>query len=186
MNHGQLEMIVGPMFAGKSTELIRRIRLLKAARKKWLLVTHLKDDRYFGTDDVMGTHDRVPFPARKVTHLSEIKDETLEDIPTLVIDEGQFFPDLPTQVWHWISVLHKHVIVAALNGTFQRKPFDNVSPLYAMQARVQHLNAVCTCCGNEAPFTRRLTREGDGYNDAVLLVGGSERYEARCMACFDL
>lgn len=190
--HGTIELVVGPMFSGKSTELGRRIRRMRAARKQWLPLTYKGDNRYFGNEEVMGTHDRESFPARKVTRLSEVfdDDEELRTASCVVVDEGQFFDDLAAQIWHWAFELHKDVIVGALNSTFQRRPFDTVSPLYAMAASIQHLTAVCVCCGQDAPFTKRLPPatpddDADADANAIVLVGGAERYEARCGRCFD-
>lgn len=178
-----LELVVGPMFAGKSTELIRRMKRMRAARHPYLLLTHSSDARYFGEEQVMGTHDRERFPARKVLDLGEVTDDELAAVDTVVVDEGQFFQHLAAHVWRWFSApLRKNVIVAALNGTFRREPFASVSPLYALVTRVHLLSAICARCGNDAPYSKRLNERD---NDAVIAVGGGECYEARCAACFD-
>jgi thymidine kinase len=188
MSAGTIELVVGPMFAGKSTELIRRMRRMQAARKQWLLLTYAGDSRYFGSAEVMGTHNRESFPARKVRRLlADVSDQELmrEDVACVVVDEGQFFEDLAPAVRHWAFALNKHVVVAALNSTFQRLPWDTVSPLYAMASHIAHLLAVCARCGGEAPFTKRLAQSDDD-DTAIVLVGGAERYEARCAHCFEL
>lgn len=176
-------MVVGPMFSGKSTELGRRIRRLKAGKKAWLLVTHKGDARHFGDDAVMGTHDKESFPALKVSLLSEVSDEAVRAVDMVVVDEGQFFPDLPEVTWHWFNVLRRNVLVGALNSDFKREPFATVSPLYARATRLQLLSACCARCGQDAAYTKRLNAE---QNSALVVVGGAETYEARCDSCFDL
>jgi thymidine kinase len=94
------------------------------------------------------------------------------------IDEGQFFPDLLHFVELWAN-LGKIVIVAALDGTFQRKPFGNVLSLVPLAESVTKLNSVCMMCYADAPFTRRLTSETE-----VEVIGGADKYIAVCRACF--
>jgi len=171
------------MYSGKSTELGRCIRRLKAARKGWLLVTYSGDARYFGDDAVMGTHDKECFPALKVSRLSEVSDEAVLAADTVVVDEGQFFPDLDPVTWRWFNVLRRNVVVGALNSDFKREPFETVSPLYAKATQLQLLSACCARCGQDAPYTKRLNAE---QNSTLVMVGGTETYEARCASCFDL
>ena len=176
--HGTVELIVGPMFSGKSTELQRRIRRLTAAKKSYLLLTHHSDKRYFGDADVMGTHDLVAVPARKVTHLSEVSAADLECVSAVLIDEAQFFVALASYVRQW-SAQGIDVVVAALNGTSEREPFAEISPLYALMTHVTLLNAICTGCGHDAPYSHCLQAKSD-----VMLIGGPEAYTALCPLCF--
>jgi len=95
------------------------------------------------------------------------------------IDEGQFFPDIAQYAALWASE-GKTVVVAALDGTFQRKPFGNVLELVPVCEKVSKLSAVCmVCCKRDAHFTRRRTTE-----TKVEVIGGRDKYLAVCRCCY--
>ncbi|ETV87581.1 hypothetical protein H257_01107 [Aphanomyces astaci] len=173
---GELQLIIGPMFSGKSTELIRRMRRYQHAQLKCMVVKSKIDDRYTN-DSLVSTHDRQMMKANPLTRLEDMGDEFMK-YDVIGIDEGQFFTDLHS-FCDDAANRGKIVIVAALDGTFERKPFQHVCDLIPRAESVTKLSAVCAICGSDAAFTRRLVS-----STAVELVGGSESYQPVCRNCF--
>eukprot|EP00753_Platysulcus_tardus_P017367 PLAT6384.1.p1 GENE.PLAT6384.1~~PLAT6384.1.p1 ORF type:complete len:283 (-),score=80.97 PLAT6384.1:29-784(-) len=172
---GELQLIVGPMFSGKSTELLRRLRRYMHAEKECLVVKYLADKRYHDTD--LATHDLQRMEARPCSELSELGDDYLH-YDVIGIDEGQFFPDLGSFVDR-AADQGKVVIVAALDGTFQREPFGEVCNLIPKAEAVTKLTSVCALCHADAAFTKRI-----GKSTEVKLIGGKETYMPVCRSCY--
>ncbi|OQS07609.1 thymidine kinase, cytosolic-like isoform X1 [Thraustotheca clavata] len=175
---GELQLIIGPMFSGKTTELIRRMRRYHHAQLKCLVVRSAIDERYT-TEDLISTHDKQMIPATPVKNLVEIKDEFV-NYDVIGIDEGHFYSDLDA-FCDMAADEGKIIIVAALDGTFERKPFPQVCGLIPRAEHVTKLSAVCALCGTDASFTRRIVN-----NTAIELVGGSDMYQPVCRSCFTL
>ncbi|KAH7816148.1 Thymidine kinase [Monocercomonoides exilis] len=172
---GSIELIIGPMFSGKTTELIRRIRRHSLAKRNCIVIKYSKDRRY--SEDKLCTHDHFTYEAISCIKLKDIED-LVKDAEIIGIDEGQFYPDL-VEFCEMQANSGKIVIVAALDGTFQRKRFNDVVDLIPLCESVEKLNAVCTVCGRAAAFTKRLVDD-----DSIELVGGAEVYTALCRKCF--
>lgn len=163
------------MFSGKSTELIRRLKRYRVAQYEVLIVKYDKDTRY--DDGGIATHCGQSLPAVAASSLAELS-EKAKDFDVIGIDEGQFFPD----VVEWCEEMAnkgKVVLVAALDGTFQRKPFQGILGLVPLAEQVTKLGAVCMSCFKEAAFSKRITREGE-----VEVIGGADKYMAVCRACY--
>jgi thymidine kinase len=175
----KLELIIGPMFSGKSTELIRRIRLLQKIDKKVLVIKPTIDSRY--NVDKITSHNYESVDCQVITNLNEISDTTIETYDCVIIDEGQFFPDLVKVVSYWIENFSVDIVVGGLDGDFQRKPIGQILDLIPMADQCQKLNSLCNICkdGTPAPFTFRLVKSTD-----VVLVGGSESYIPVCRKHF--
>ena len=182
------------MFSGKSTELARRIRRHKVANRQCLVVKYAGDTRYErepgtaagGTDasptlkGCVITHDRQALTALPARTLAEV-DNVVHAFDVVGIDEGQFFPDVVDRCERW-AAMGKTVIVAALDSTFQRKPFNDILGLVPLAEDVTKLSAVCAHCRGDASFTKRVgTRD-----ETVELIGGADMYVATCRACHDL
>ncbi|KAG7392899.1 Thymidine kinase, cytosolic [Phytophthora boehmeriae] len=184
---GNLQLIIGPMFSGKSTELIRRIRRYQHAKLECIIVKYLFDNRH--SEEMLSTHDKVFVEALPVQTLAEVR-SCLDDIDVIGIDEGQFYPDL-VEFCQDAANMGKVVIVAALDGTFERKVkedsdsidkgFQNVIDLIPSAEQVIKLSAICCSCGQDAAFTRRLVADNKQE-----LIGGIELYEPRCRQCFSI
>ncbi|KAK3607427.1 hypothetical protein CHS0354_035121 [Potamilus streckersoni] len=172
---GHIQVIFGPMFSGKTTELIRRLKRYQIANYKCLIIKYAKDDRY--SKEGIATHDRNTLPAIPSEKLSDLKHEA-EQYDVIGIDEGQFFPDV-VSFSDQMADRGKIVIIAALDGTFQRKGFGDVLQLVPIAESVIKLSAVCMKCNNEGHFTRRKTQE-----TSVEVIGGTDKYLAVCRACF--
>eukprot|EP00041_Stephanoeca_diplocostata_P015195 m.288391 g.288391 ORF g.288391 m.288391 type:complete len:226 (+) comp19960_c0_seq11:177-854(+) len=172
---GSIQLILGPMFSGKSTELLRRIKRYSIAKNRCLVIKYINDTRY--SKDRVSTHDRQEFEATAANKLFDVERET-DDVDIVGIDEGQFFPDLVPFAEKMASV-GKTVIIGALDGTFQRKPFGTILELVPMAEHVVKLNAVCFNCGADAPFSKRIVDD-----TAVEVIGGADKYVAACRRCF--
>lgn len=173
---GSIDMIIGPMFSGKTTELMKRVRRNLAASRKCLLIKYKGDIRY-GQEAVLSTHDQLHMAAKSVATLGE-DENAVWHYNVVAIDEGQFFPDLVERAEQWANA-GKHVLVSALDATFQRRPCMNVLELIPLAEDVIKLTAVCSNCHSSASFTKRLSSETD-----VQIVGGSDKYTALCRTCF--
>lgn len=169
-----LHIIMGPMFAGKSTELQRRMRRYAIAGRRTLLVTHAADTRYAPSSAVV-THDRASAPALSVTSLGEVPRERWTEADVIGIDEAQFFSDLVDFVREALAA-GKKLVVAALSGTFEQRAFGHTLELVPLADAVDLLTAVCTRCGAAAPFTRRR----DQSDATTVVIGGADKYEAVC------
>lgn len=172
---GHIELIIGPMFSGKTTELLRRIRRYSVTQRRCLVVKHRKDTRYSDTE--CATHDRHVHVAIPCELLGDLEQE-FAAYDVIGIDEGQFFADIVTMA-DKLATAGKIVIVAALDGTFQRKPFGSVLELIPVAEQVDKLHAVCQLCFRDAAFTRRLGDE----QQMVELIGGADLYAAVCRNC---
>jgi thymidine kinase len=176
MKKGNICLIDGPMYSGKSSELQRQVRRHVLAKKNCLCITHQSDKRY-STDSVISTHDNIHYPAIRVEKLSQIPEEQLERVDVIAIEEGQFFSDLSTFAEKWVS--HKMIIIAGLSSDFRRLPFENMINIYAIANSIIRLTAICVKCGNDAIFSKRITVETD-----LFITGGHESYVAVCRDCF--
>ncbi len=179
LQKGWIEIITGPMFAGKSEELIRRIRTLSYAHKKIVCFKPAIDNRY---DDVaIASHDGGKIDAFPILSAKEILDHVLPDTEVVGIDEIQFFSNDIIQICEDLADRGVRVIAAGLDLDFKGEPFGPVPELLARAEFVTKLTAACTICGFAATRTLRLI---DGkpakYDDPVILVGAKESYQARC------
>jgi thymidine kinase len=168
------------MFSGKSTELIRRIRLLQTINKKVLIAKPAIDSRYIKNS--ITSHNYESVECLVLNRLDDISNETIQEYDTIIVDEGQFFPDLKLTVTHWIRNYSVSVIIGGLDGDFQRNPIGEILDLIPYADKCQKLNSLCCLCkdGTEAPFTKRLVASTD-----TVLVGGAECYTAVCRKHYD-
>jgi len=172
---GQIHLIAGPMFSGKTTELFRLCNRHSLAKRKVCIVKYARDNRY---DDVMiCTHDLRKMDAISALRIGDVYSQLIEH-DVIGVDEGQFFEDV-CEMAERLSNLGKIVIVAALNADYKREPFLAVSKLFALAEKVDKLNAVCGFCGDSAPFTLRTVRCTKRE-----VIGGQEMYQASCRNCY--
>ena len=175
---GWLEVICGPMFSGKSEELIKRLRRAQIARRKVQIFKHGIDARYDATSIV--SHSQQSLSGIAVTDVRDIL-ELVDDRTELVaIDEGQFFTDDIIEVTNKLANQGKRVIVAGLDLDYLGKPFGPMPQLMCCAEYVSKQLAICMTCGDPANFTQRLTASTD-----QIVVGATETYEARCRQHFE-
>ena len=176
---GTIEVICGPMFAGKSEELLRRINRLVYAKKKFLVFKPSIDNRYSETEVV--SHNQHKYKAIALMDPKKILDYYENDLDAICIDEVQFFDEAIIDVIDFYANHGVRVIVAGLDMDFKGDPFMITAKLLAKAEYVTKLTAICTVCGKSATRTQRLINgEPASINDPVVLVGSSESYEARC------
>ena len=183
---GWLEVIAGPMFSGKSEELIRRVKRVLIAGQKVRVFKPRLDDRYHASDVV--SHDGERVRAEPVAGSSEMQSRLQgEDVQVVAVDEAQFFDDGLPELLEELAANGVRVIVAGLDMDFRGEPFGVMPTLMARAEFVEKLSAVCVRCGRAATRTQRLV---DGkparYDEPVILVGASEAYEPRCRACHEV
>ena len=177
---GRIEVITGPMFSGKSEELIRRLKRARIARQRVACFKPDIDLRYHRTaiaSHSAQTHEAVTVP--NVSHLRQALYQQLPDVEVIGIDEAQFFDASIVQLTGELVHLGKRIIIAGLDTTFTGDPFGPIPALMAIADEVTKLSAVCIVCGSPAIHTQRL-----GASRELVVVGAAGIYEARCRACF--
>lgn len=180
--HGEIQLIVGSMFAGKSTELIRRLERYERAQRRVLAVKSALDQRYSAAPRII-THRQHEFGAVVARELSAL-DVAPYDV--VGVDEGQFYADLAEACERWAAA-GKTVIVAMLDGDARRQPFpgSQLAELLARAESVTKLLAVCQRCGADAAFSQ-LTSAHTQLDANHVKVGGAELYRAVCRQCHAL
>lgn len=175
---GIIEVVCGPMFAGKTEELIRRIRRLEIAKQKFLVFKPVIDNRY-GENKIV-SHNKNNASAIDVNDSLEILKHLNEELNTIIIDEAQFFDDNIVKVVDWIANKGYRIIIGGLDLDFRGEPFGPMPQLLSIAERVTKLTAICQVSGLPATRTQRLI---DGmpahYNDPIVLIGAKESYEPR-------
>ena len=184
-NSGWIEIITGPMYCGKSEELIRRIKRVKIAQQKVKVFKPIIDNRY--DDNNVVSHNGSSIEAVPVDHPEEIYERIDDSIDVVSIDEIQFFhPDI-VEICEKLADQGKRVIVAGLDRDFRGEPFQPVPELMARAEYIDKLHAICVSCGDPATRTQRLINgKPAAYDDEVILVGAKEVYEARCRECHNV
>lgn len=175
---GWIEVICGPMFSGKSEELIKRIRRAQIARRRVQIFKHGIDARYDATDIV--SHSQQKLPGVAIEHAVDILDQVDDRTELVAIDEGQFFGEDLVDVANRLANLGKRIIVAGLDLDYRGLPFGPMPQLMCAAEYVTKQLAICMTCGDPANFTQRLTQSTD-----QIVVGASETYEARCRRHFE-
>ena len=190
-NTGYLEIILGPMYSSKSTRLVDIYKQCKFCNIPVTAINHTIDNRY--DNELLSTHDHVKIPCLQASQLNDIwtdngyqktgdkRDYTvLINSDVILINEGQFFPDLYDVVVDML--LHnKKVYVCGLDGDFERKKFGQILDLVPLCDKVTKLSSLCSLCKNGTPgiFSMRLTC------DKTQTLVGSDNYIPVCRKCYD-
>jgi len=180
---GRIEVVAGPMFAGKTEELLRRVRRAVIGGRAVEVFTHALDTRQ--GPGVVASHVGLEHPSREVRSADEILDLVPEGTDIVAIDEAHFFGLELVPVVEELARRGHVVIVAGLAVTFTGRSFEPLPSLMAAAERVDKLTAICTVCGEEAVFHQRTAPGAAGDVELVAEhVGGAEKYEARCRRHF--
>ena len=177
---GRLEVITGPMFSGKSEELIRRLKRARIARQRVACFKPDIDLRYHRT--AIASHSAQTHDAVTVANTSHLRSALYPQIPEVEvvgIDEAQFFDDGIVQFALELVHMGKRVVMAGLDTTFSGDPFGPIPDLMAVSDEVTKLSAVCMVCGAPAIHTQRISKSRE-----LVVVGAAGVYEARCRTCF--
>lgn len=172
---GSIDVIIGCMFSGKTTELLRRVEAFPVEHA--LTIKHVIDDRY--RSDAVVSHNGKARSARSVNSASEIPSLIAGCVDVVAIDEAHFFDESLVAVLQDLARDHISVITTALDRDSWGRPFEIIERLRSVADETTELHSVCARCGKRADRTQRLTPIVDGR-----MVGGTESYEPRCLGCW--
>jgi len=193
---GYLELIIGPMFSGKTSRLVEVYNQCKFCNISVAVINHSIDERY--DEELLSTHDKIKIPCIKTEKLFDVwadnisLEDNIDKIPriqdkfelarssVILINEGQFFPDL----FEFVNILlkeKKKVYICGLDGDFERKKFGTILDLIPLCDQVRKLTSLCSICKDGTPgiFSMRLT------NEKEQTVVGSENYIPVCRKCYN-
>lgn len=195
-NFSYLEIILGPMFSGKTSRLVEVYKQCQFCNIKVTVINHSIDNRY--DDELLSTHDKIKIPCIKTNKLMDLwvdyinLEENIQDVPrvkdkfkirtssVILINEGQFFPDLEEFVKLLLND-NKKIYVCGLDGDFERKKFGQILDIIPLCDKVYKLTSLCSLCknGTKGIFSMRLT------NEKEQTVVGSENYIPVCRDCYE-
>lgn len=180
-NIGWIEAICGPMFSGKSEELMRRLRRLRRAqiaRKRIQVFKPIIDNRY-STDEIV-SHSDIRMKSEAIERASELLARLDSKTEVVGIDEANFFGPELTAVATQLADAGKQVIISGLDTDYMGRPFPPMPELLTLAESITKTLAICMRCGNPAKHTQRLIASDD-----LIVVGAMGMYEARCRRCFE-
>lgn len=175
---GKIVLILSCMFAGKTEMLITRARRYSLAKKKIVLIKYANDIRY-SLDEICShnqTSVKATFSGNTLTTF--IDNSEVKEADVILIDEIQFFSDAADICNMWADS-GKIIVASGLNGNYKREQFPVISKLIPLAEEFITLSAVCSLCGEDAHFTKRIA-----LNEEIEFIGGSESYQPRCRSCF--
>lgn len=177
-NIGWIEVICGPMFSGKSEELMRRLRRAMIARRRVQVFKPAIDTRYSAVEIV--SHNQTRMPSESITAAAEILTRLDWRTQVVGIDEANFIGPGLIEVVGQLADSGKQVILAGLDTDYMGRPFDPIPDLLAHAESITKTLAICMRCGNPAKHTQRLVE-----SDELVVIGAAGLYEARCRRCFE-
>jgi thymidine kinase len=184
-NCGYLDIIIGPMYSGKTNYLLREMNIFSVMGSNVIYINHILDTR----SDIFSTHNSMI--SKDIKDIKTVKTEKLHDLYdickdflVIAIDEAQFFNDLTDFVLNMVEKEGKRVIVAGLNGDFRRKVFGQILDLIPYSDKVTKLSAFCKLCSEnkkikEAHFSYKFEKDENSIS-----IGGSEKYIPLCRECY--
>jgi thymidine kinase len=175
---GWIEVVCGPMFSGKSEELIRRLRRAMIARKRVQVFKPVLDTRY--SDNEIVSHGDARMNSDSVATAADILLTLDWRTQVIGIDEANFFGAPLVEVAQQLADSGKQVIIAGLDTDYMGRPFAPIPDLLCLAESITKTLAICLRCGNPAKHTQRLVESDD-----LIVVGASGMYEARCRRCFE-
>lgn len=176
---GYLEIIIGPMFSGRTTAFVDlyNFYLIYDLKLKIGVINYAEDTRY--DNKMLSTHDKKMIPCTWCKNIREIfETDEIQNADIVLINEGQFFPDLYETVFEMVEKMNKRVHICGLDGNFKRKKFGTLLDLIPICDNIMKLTSQCNC-GNPALFSYRITNETDE------IVIGSNNYIPLCRSCYN-
>jgi thymidine kinase len=182
---GYLELFIGPMFSGKTTQLIQIYKTYKYIGKNIAVINYMDDVRYDNTQ--LSSHDKIMIPCIFAENIGSIWNDSrhkfyddLHNADVILINEGQFFEDLFKTVLEMVEVKHKKVYICGLDGDFLRNKFGQLTDLIPYCDKVTKLQSLCSVCknGKKAIFSHRITHE------TSQIVIGADNYMPLCRNCY--
>lgn len=175
---GWIEVICGPMFSGKTEELIRRLRRAQIARQRVSIFKPQTDNRY-STEHIV-SHSQNKLESFMIARPKEILERSYES-HVIGIDEAQFFDDSLVDVVRKLANGGKRVIIAGLEKDAMNQPFGCM-PLLLIEAEyITKVQSICVRCGNAANYSQRISDD-----QGQVVVGEADKYEARCRRCYEI
>lgn len=175
-----LEIILGPMFSGKSSRILSIVSRYSAINMPILVIKHAADNRY-ATNEIV-THDNRRAPCITVGYFSDVDQQFLRQFRVVVIEEAQFFQGLVEFVTYLVDRLECQVFVVGLDGDSDRKPFGEILQCIPLADKVEKLTAMCHRCVNGRPAI--FTYRNGGHQHQQVIVGGADVYQAVCRECY--
>ena len=175
-NSGWIEVICGPMFSGKTEELIRRLVRSQYAKQKVTIFKPSVDNRY--SEDYIVSHNQRKIKSIIIKNTNEIL-ELGKDSQVIGIDEAQFCDKGLIDIVNSLAKSGKRIVIAGLDKDYMGKSFGPIKQLMVDAEYVSKVNAICMTCGDPASFSQRISAEKD-----LVVVGETDKYEARCRKCF--
>ena len=177
-NSGWIEVICGPMFSGKTEELIRRLIRAQIAKQKVTILKPSLDNRY--SEDFIVSHNQRKIKSIAINNIKDIE-KLSKNSDVVGIDEAQFFDTSLISICKKLAKNGKRVVIAGLEKDYQAVPFGPMPQLLVDAEFVTKVNAICMQCGDPANFSQRITEEKN-----QVVIGEIDKYEARCRKCFEL
>ena len=177
-NIGWIEVVCGPMFSGKSEELIRRLRRAEIARQRVQIFKPGIDQRY--SDDHIVSHSELRIRSEGVRDAADVQAHLDWRTEVIGIDEAQFLGAEMVDLVVRLADIGKRIIIAGLDTDYLGRPFHPMPELLAVADEITKTLAICMQCGNPAKHTQRLVESSD-----LIVVGAAGMYEARCRRCFE-
>lgn len=177
---GRISLLIGCMFAQKTTELIRRIRTYRAIHQRILVINYSKDTRY--GQNCISSHDKEKEYAMSVENLKDIEEWIrLSNYQVIAIDEAQFFPDLYECITKWADEFPIHFIIAGLDGNSDRQPFGDILRLIPHAEDLQRLTSLCSICrnGTIANYSKYIGKQNKD-TETEIVIGGADLYQPVC------
>jgi len=182
---GWIEVITGPMFAGKTEELIRRVKRLEYARQNIIVFKAQIDSRY-ASDEVV-SHNNNRTKSINIVKAREIMKYVNAETDVVAIDEIQFLDEEAVEICEYLADHGIRVIVSGLDRNFRGEVFSFMPKLLALAEYVTKLSAICVKCHTPATRTQRIINgKPAAYDDPIILVGAQDSYEARCRHCHEV
>ena len=178
-----LQLKLGCMFSGKSTEIIRIVNTLSVIDKNILLINSKLDERY--SKNCICSHDKVKIDSLSLNKLEDVPSDKYEIAEYIIIDEAQFFDDLYDFVSVAVDLNNKHVICVGLNGDSDRKNFGDIHKLIPIADDIHMLKAMCSLCKNGKPgiFSKKIVSiNNDNTN---IDIGSTDKYIPVCRICYN-
>jgi thymidine kinase len=180
---GYLELFIGPMYSGKTTQIVQLYKKFKFIGKKIIVINYIGDTRYnenICNETNLYTHDKIKIPCISINTLNDISN-IINEYEIILINEGQFFSDLFEQVINYVEKYNKQVYICGLDGDFRRREFGDIIKLIPYCDKVTKLQALCADCknGNYASFSYRIV------NDESQVLIGSDIYKPLCRSCYN-
>lgn len=171
--NGKIEVICGPMFSGKSEELLRRLKRAEIAKRKYVLVKPIVDDRY--SKDEVVSHSGRKLPCYAIKSPWDVFNHIDSSTKIVAFDEAQFFDGRIMRVINLLVEKDIRIIIAGLDMDSKGAPFGSMPKLMAIAEEVHKITAVCEVCGDPATHTHRLSKNVEQF-----LIGAGDHYQARC------